>query len=409
MDGRCTLAFTLLLTLSQSFANGQESARDDDLQKTTKVPQISYLVLVDHQIIKGRCTPRPDGYDIQVAGGRMFIESNRIRFVAKSADDVYLQMRRSQGQLTPDVHMELARWCLSNDMKDFAELEVLDALRRDPNRTDAQRLLASLTRPDSTSNKTASGFTEYVAPKRLATDVETRSLAGLSRPVATDFTRHVQPIVVNKCATSGCHGVNSQSSFQLTSTARGANPVISERNLAAVMKQVDLTRPSSSPLLLVLEKAHGGQAVSMFRGRAGSLQMKVLRDWVADAANDIAPDANLDVKERLAELEKIRRQAMITSVREGSESQSPVHSIQETSARESNPHGRLKSIDETDQDFLAEAERTNADDAFSPSSFNRKYHGRTAPVDIEEGVAGASEADDLQMPANTLLNENPDE
>ena len=395
MDGRCKICLTMLLLLSHSLASAQESSQTSSERVSSPKPlPLGILVLVDNQIVKGRCTPRPDGYDVEVTGGRMFIESQRIRFVAKDPDDAYLQMRRSQGVLTPDVHMQLARWCLDNNMKQYAELEVLDALRRDPNRTDARRLLASLTRNDEGGSKSATGFTEFTTPKRSAIEVESRSLAGLSRPIAQEFTRHVQPILMNKCATAGCHGTNAESTFQLSSTARGSSPVIAERNLAAVLKQVDLTRPSSSAFLSVLEKAHGGQSVSMFRGRAGSLQMKVLRDWVYSAANDIAPEANLEIAERKAAVEEARRKSLITAVREASESGNSVASFQSSPGSTSmsdNPHGRLRSIEETDHAFLEDAEKANAEDAFSPSAFNRKYHGRTTAVKHDESETPASE------------------
>jgi hypothetical protein len=392
MDGRCKI-FTALLLLSHALANAQEPAREDNVRVTVPArPAIGIIVLVDNQVIKGRCTPRPDGYDVEVSSGRLFVESDRIRFVAKDPDDAYLQMRRSQGMLTPEVHMNLARWCLSNNMKEYAELEVLDALRRDPNRADARRMLAALKRTNETDPESPSGFTEYSKPKRTTVDMESRSLAGLARPIATEFTRHVQPILINKCATAGCHGVNAESTFQLTSTARGSSPVISERNLASVLKQVDLTRPSSSPLLLVLEKAHGGQAASMFRSRAGSLQMKVLRDWVQAVANDIAPEANLEVAERKAALDEARRKSLIAAAREASDRPAHLAGYQKTVESEpidGNPHGRIRSREETDQEFLEDAERANANDAFSPSAFNKKYHGRTVPVDVEESEAEA--------------------
>ena len=392
MDGRCKI-FTALLLFSHTLANAQEPAQEANVRVNIPArPVIGIIVLVDNQVIKGRCTPRPDGYDVEVSSGRLFIESDRIRFVAKDPDDAYLQMRRSQGMLTPEVHMNLARWCLSNNMKDYAELEVLDALRRDPNRADARRMLAALKRTNETDPESPSGFTEYSTPKRTTVDMESRSLAGLARPIATEFTRHVQPILINKCATTGCHGVNAESSFQLTSTARGSSAVISERNLAAVLKQVDLTRPSSSPLLLVLEKAHGGQASSMFRSRAGSLQMKVLRDWVQAAANDIAPESNLEVAERKAALEEARRKSLIAAAREASDRPTHLAGYQKTVESEpidGNPHGRLRSRQETDQEFLEDAERANSNDAFSPSAFNMKYHGRTVSVDVEEPEAEA--------------------
>ncbi len=399
MDGRC-LYLVSFLACSLA-ANGQDRSREAGNRVTapsSSAKGVSVLVLIDYEVVRGKCTPRPDGYDVDVTSGRMFIDSARIRIAAKDLEDAYIQLRRSQVSTTPESHMQLARWCLNNGMKEFAELEVLDALRRDPNRTDAKRLLSTLRQSENTGGNSSSGLTEYSAPKRPAMNIESRSLAGLSRPVSREFTARVQPILKNNCSAAGCHGSSSTSEFRLSFSVHGSNPVSSERNLAAVLKQVDLTRPSSSPLLLVLDGTHGGQAGSMFRGRAGSIQMKVLRDWVQSAAADIAPEANLEVKERKEAIEAARRKSMLTAIREASERPDPYQAFARSTdvvGGMESTHGQLKSIDETDREFLAEADRTNVTDAFSPSAFNRKYHGTESPAD----TADAEHNDTLTEPS----------
>ncbi|MFN9720640.1 MAG: hypothetical protein ACK58L_18225 [Planctomycetota bacterium] len=410
MDGRCILI--AILIACSPMVNAQEKVRPTGERVTRpSVPGISVLVLVDYDVVRGRCTPRPDGYDVEVKSGRLFIESGRVRIVAKDMDDAYLQIRKSQVNTTPEGHMQMARWCLMNGLKEFAELEVLDALRGDPNRTDAKRLLATLRQQDGEASSVSTGLTEYSTPKRLPVDLESRSLAGLSRPISKEFTARVQPILMNKCATSGCHGVNPVSEFQLSSTARGSSPVIAERNLAAVLNQVDLTRPSSSPLLLVLEKTHGGQGSTMFRGRAGSIQMKVLRDWVQSAAADIAPDANLEVKERREALEEARRKSLLAAIRQSADREREIHGMQSpvVSSQPELAHGRMKSFEETDREFLAEADRMNANDAFSPSAFNQKYHGRMSPEGgLTDEPSEGSEIDALSKSASENGTESVD-
>ena len=261
--------------------------------------------------------------------------------------------------------MELARWCLTNKRTDLARREVLDALHKDPNRIDAQRLLQSLVQQSEQAPKSSSGsgLSEFPSLARPAGPVpEARSLAGLSRSVAQDFTRHIQPILMNKCSNAGCHGVRTTSSFQLTSSHRGTSVSIAERNLAAVMKQIDLSRPSSSPLLSALEGNHANTSAPLFRGRSGAVQMKTLRDWVGAVSNDIAPELNEEVRERQ---EKIQLASMSQSIEPESDA-----TVDETNM---GPHGRVLTTTETDVRFLQKASRANARDAFDPAKFNQQF------------------------------------
>ena len=363
MDGRCIFLSMFLSGLMQGLCIAQGGGTE--LRATPSDNSPGILVLADGTVMNGRFLPRPDGYEVEVQGGRMFIESERVRFIAKNLDDAHQRMRSSFSELTPQSHMELARWCLTNKRTDLARREVLDALHKDPNRVDAQRLLQSLVMQNEAASKApgGSGLTEFPSLSRPSGPVpEARSLAGLSRSVAQDFTRHVQPILMNKCANAGCHGVRSISSFQLTPSHRGTSVSIAERNLASVMKQIDLNRPSSSPLLTTLEGNHADSTTPIFRGRSGAIQMKTLRDWVGAVSNDIAPELNEQVRERQ---EQIQLASMSGTVEPESDS-----AINESTMA---PHGRVLTTTETDVRFLQKASRANARDAFDPSKFNQQF------------------------------------
>jgi hypothetical protein len=363
MDGRCIFLSMFLSGLMQGLCIAQGGGTE--LRATPSDNSPGILVLADGTVMNGRFLPRPDGYEVEVQGGRMFIESERVRFIAKNLDDAHQRMRSSFSELTPQSHMELARWCLTNKRTDLARREVLDALHKDPNRVDAQRLLQSLVMQNEAASKApgGSGLTEFPSLARPSGTVpEARSLAGLSRSVAQDFTRHVQPILMNKCANAGCHGVRSISSFQLTPSHRGTSVSIAERNLASVMKQIDLNRPSSSPLLTTLEGNHADSTTPIFRGRSGAIQMKTLRDWVGAVSNDIAPELNEEVRERQ---EQIQLASMLKTVEPESDSA--------TNESTMAPHGRVLTTTETDVRFLQKASRANARDAFDPSKFNQQF------------------------------------
>lgn len=367
MDGRCTFLTMFLSGVIQGLSIAQDGGSELRATPTDNSPGI--LVLVDGKVMTGRFLPRPDGYEVEVQGGRMFVESERVRFIARDLDDAHQRMRSSFSELTPQSHMDLARWCLTNKRTDLARREVLDALHKDPNRIDAQRLLQSLVKQNEGAPGApgGSGLTEFPSLAIPSGPVpEARSLAGLSRSVAQDFTRHVQPILMNKCSNAGCHGVRSVSSFQLTPSNRGTSVSIAERNLAAVMKQIDLTRPSSSPLLKTLEGNHANSTTPIFRGRSGAVQMKTLRDWVGAVSNDIAPELNEEVRER-------QERIQLASMSRTQESETALATDENMMA----PHGRVLTTTETDVRFLQKASRANAHDAFDPSVFNQQFHKST--------------------------------
>ena len=367
MDGRCTFLSMFLSGVLQGLCIAQDGG--PELRATPNDNSPGILVLADGKVMNDRFLPRPDGYEVEVQGGRMFIESERVRFIARNFEDAHQRMRSSFTELTPQSHMELARWCLTNKREDLARREVLDALHKDPNRIDAQRLLQSLVKQNEGAPKSpgGSGLTEFPSLASPSGPVpEARSLAGLSRSVAQDFTRHVQPILMNKCSNAGCHGTRSISSFQLTPSNRGTSVSIAERNLAAVMKQIDLTRPSSSPLLTTLEGNHANSSTPIFRGRSGAVQMKTLRDWVGAVSNDIAPEMNEEVRER-------QERIQLASMSKTHEPESDSATDESTMAH----HGRVLTTTETDVRFLQKASRANARDAFDPSKFNQQFYKST--------------------------------
>ena len=415
MDVR-TATLLILLAANCRVINAQGGLASNDSATSASTGDTSaretLLVLLDGQIKSGHVTPRPDGYDIQVPGGRMYINSDRVRFAAASLPEAYDLMRDSLTELTPASHLELARWCLTNKLHSQAKREVLNALYLDPNRQDAKRMLQALEHvgqdPNAPNERT--GLTVYPSQSEiLRPKFETRSLAGLSRSIASSFVSDVQPLLMNKCATSGCHGRGTQSQFEIVSTLRGSTPALAERNLAAVLSQIDFANPSDSPLLKTGEQAHGNMALSAFRGRAGAMQMKRLRDWVQQASHDIAPDAvqaaiGSRQPEQKSQPSAIQQVSATVDHRSGNRP-SDIRSFGTARHMAENPHSRRLSPEIADERFLKEAKYANRNDAFSPDDFNRRFHGgrsgvaeNSSTVSLNQTTNPDSENIDAQVP-----------
>lgn len=373
MDGRCfsflfvsaMLAPPLMAMPQSSRAESQQSDHQTpermQSERQSTGPKERILVLVDGKVVRSAFTPRPDGYDVVVPGGRLYVESSRVRLVAKDLPDAYRLMRGSYQELTPDTHLELARWCLANQLSAEGQRELLDALQLDPNRKDVRKLLESTmkSQAEDTTND-GSGLTQYSTLRSPSDAPESRSLAGLSTGVAQEFVRHVQPLLTNKCSSTGCHGPSTSSDFKLTPVRNGSQPLIAERNLAAVLKFVDVAQPEESALIQMLDQQHGGMATPIFRGRTGSQQQKVLRDWVFAASADIAPEAARARTRRKTEIELVSH-----------ESSAEVSRKTELSEL---AHGRIAEKGESDQRFLKAAKRATQPDAFDPDEFNTRFH-----------------------------------
>lgn len=324
------------------------------------------LVLNSGRVIRGEMTPRPEGgYEVLQPGGRMFVAPHLVRFQATSLDDAWQKMRDSMTELTPDTHINLARWCLNNKLQAKAKAELLDALHLDPYRTEAKRMLEAIVRNET-----------YEANKHIRVDMaeklkqhrefgsmlpQRRSLGGLPGNLAKEFSRRVQPIVSNKCGNSGCHGAG-RNDFVVQSISRGMTPVKSEQNLAAILNQIDYNTPLQSPILRAAEGLHGGASRPLFPGQTGRTQLETLRAWVVGAAEELAPTRP---SSSVVPVQNIQQSSRIKTVSATSDdfylSSDPDQTFRQTQAKQ----------------FVQKALVVTKHDAFDPDVFNQKHHGRS--------------------------------
>jgi hypothetical protein len=119
MDGRCIFLSMFLSGLMQGLCIAQGGGTE--LRATPNDNSPGVLILADGTVMNGRFLPRPDGYEVEVQGGRMFIESERVRFIAKNLDDAHQRMRSSFSELT-NARIWLAEKCSTLSTKIRIEL-----------------------------------------------------------------------------------------------------------------------------------------------------------------------------------------------------------------------------------------------------------------------------------------------
>lgn len=359
------------------------------------------IVMKSGRVLNGFASRNAGGWLVEQSTGRVQVPEDEVRLVADSMVDAYRKLRDSVAEPTPTTHMTLAQWCISYRLHQEARNEVRRCLKLDPDHAAARKLLKRLDdmldppepapRPQDPKAKSIEGF--------LAPEVE--SLGGLSTESAVTFTQRIQPLLMNKCGNASCHGTTDpgekREGFHLNPVRLGSSShrLYTERNLAEVLRYVDLQEPAHSPLVTIPQGAHAGTA-GVFHGTAGNTQLKMLRTWTKTVAEEKLTQEQ-ELSGRPSILAKSRRPQMATqaaaAIPPEGETEPPLASEPMTVEAppkpklltETNPAVAPQSRPQTspprpfsdpDATRLPEAKPAAkpANDPFDPDIFNRRFH-----------------------------------
>lgn len=259
------------------------------------------LLLQNGKVVKGVIRQSATGYTVNVTGGQMVLPFDQVRLEATDLEDAYRQLRDTLPDHTAAAHIELARWCISNSLPDYARKQLREALRCEPDSTVAKNMLQRindqlLTTKDVPAVVQRSGQFSMLGDAKPGIPPET--LGGLPRDAAADFVSKIQPLLVNRCATAGCHGPGSGNSFELLRAKVGKAPpkIYSERNLATVLERLDLERPLSSPMLVKLKGESKSFGARQSHGGLTQEQQQTLRVWIESISKKPEPVARPKVE-----------------------------------------------------------------------------------------------------------------
>lgn len=292
-SGCCLLAITLF---------GRPIVRaEDDAVQTKPASAERVLLLQNGKVIKGVLRQTTTGYHVNVPGGQLVLPFDQVRFDADDLEDAYRQQRDALPERPVAAHIDLARWCVTNGLPDQACKELREVLRIEPESTVAKTLLQRindqlLATKELPAVAVRNGQYSMLGDPKLGVTPET--LGGLPREAALDFVSKIQPLLVNRCATSGCHGPGSGKSFELQRTKLGKAPpkAHSERNLAAVLDRIDREQPQNSPLLVKLRGESKSLGPRQSHGGLSREQTQTLRNWIESIAQKPEPVAPAKVE-----------------------------------------------------------------------------------------------------------------
>ena len=273
--------FSWLAALLAVVLLGTPAAKADPFAAASK-PGPGVLLLRNGQTLEGQIVRSGDTYRLMLTDGEVRIKAADVEFCCRDLERGYRLKRQTIQHGNIHDHLRLARWCIHNNLLGHAGTELAEAIAADPEHPLIDllsRQLEAARRPRAAARQSPSTLAAN-EPRPSLDDLE-RLAQGLTDEAVETFTRTIQPLLVNHCGSTACHGERSASDFRLQSFPmdRPALRRTTLRNLHAVLGRVDRENPEASPLLNVPLDTHGTAATPIFP-RQQDRQYQRLAAWV---------------------------------------------------------------------------------------------------------------------------------
>ncbi|MCC9609002.1 hypothetical protein LOC68_07425 [Blastopirellula sp. JC732] len=256
-------------------------------------PTRGVLLLQNGNTISGAITVSGDSYVVAIN------EDAVIRVPTKSVQHRCSSLAEAHryrcGQVSLDTiagRLEIAQWCIRAELFSEADEHLQWVERSEPDNQLAQlsrRRLDSLTKRPEIAMASA---VETVPAENLPDVISDKQLEDFAKQfhpqAAGQFATIVQPVLLNACSASACHGPASPSDYKLIqSGGQGVMPRrLTLRNMMATY-EVAQVKNGSIPLLEVLYDTHGGRINT--KTNAWPRQLAALRAW----AQSVQPRGNM--------------------------------------------------------------------------------------------------------------------
>lgn len=345
-------------------------------------PKDLILVLLSGEVIQGEVSQLDDRYLVVLPTGRVFVPASNVEMVCNTLDEAYAFRRSRMGHGQAQDHAELAQWCERHGLEAAAREQLRIAKGLNPNHPIVglvERRLATALESAEEEVSDDPAISGEPTAQQLADFA-----AGLPQGTVESFTRVVQPLLLNRCATAGCHTDRSGNEFQLERSRPGTplSQTSTQRNLLATLKLVNSSAPGQSELLRPTKCPHRLRTdATLSLSRTG--QYKFLVAWVNLLAKRLPAQSAAPALPAASELPQ--------TIRSGS----PVTPASYDSAAETESVAdQLMEAVESAQSTSAELGRETAGefqgtDPFDPELFNKRYG--TSPPAESAGADKASE------------------
>jgi len=226
--------------------------------------------------------------------------ASEVLTIADDMQGIYQYKVSRYARLGPGEHIRLARWCLSVGLHAEAANHFL-AVNKEAGDHPVVKQLGIELREHLLADadfRQYLGLTPLTTLAAESTPVQlVSSTSGQAdvRPVipavVASFTEHVQPILLNRCSQSGCHGLSATNSLRLLQPLGSARARISEQNCRSVLPFVEVDDSNMSQLQRYAVTAHGTQKIPALSAQEARL-IDVLQSWTTFARNPVMAAVN---------------------------------------------------------------------------------------------------------------------
>jgi hypothetical protein len=241
------------------------------------------ILLRNGQVLEGDASREGERYTVVVGDGEISVRARDVETVCGDLHEAY-RWKQAQVHLnSARDHVQLALWCQRQGLPDLARKELEAARAVDPNDPTIPLVLRRI-EVGTTPLVSGEPVPEIeIPPDRDDLDQLVR---GLPAGTVETFTHVVQPLLMKRCATAGCHGPQTPSEYQFMRIPANRPPSrrVTQLNLQATLRWVDRDNPLASPLLTAPIRAHGGADKAVFQAEELP-QYRRIADWVHQIAH----------------------------------------------------------------------------------------------------------------------------
>lgn len=246
------------------------------------MPQQGLLLLRNGNVIQGQITRAGDYYIVTFGDrGEAKLAAREVETLCLDLEDAYRYKLATLAGRAAAPHLGLAEWCLRHELYPQAGEQLVTALKKEPKNPQIaaieRRLKLALEAPKSEPAR------QPIMAATVSAEQLDKTIRALPPGTLEKFAGIAQPILLNRCATGGCHGQSARSDFRLLRAQAGQSPSkrFTQRNLYAVLQHLDQVHPEESPLLKLPQARHGGTA-AVFDKRTQQ-QLDDLAAWARHA------------------------------------------------------------------------------------------------------------------------------
>jgi hypothetical protein len=290
LTAMAVLVAALAMSASAADAPLPEAASNDDPSGLV-APQDGVVVLKNGQVIAGKITTAGDYYYVTLPAGEIRLKATEVELACRDLEEAYRARAAKVDDRSVQSHLRLADWCTNEGLLGYAATHLAAAMAIDHDHPGVSLVERKL---DLAQAKQA-GRDKKQAPMSPKSEVfepepvdASASIVGSLPPAAVEeFVNHVQPVLINRCTTSGCHSQPATSGFRLWRPAgkQGLSQRLSTQNLESVLEYIADDSPELSPLLIEANRRHGTQQQAALAADETKINQE-LASWVQYVCGD---------------------------------------------------------------------------------------------------------------------------